>query len=266
MAITVDSYYQSRRALNDMDETRRNVIELIGELCFKAPAVNTRKLSYKDFVDYIVMSAVETICYSLKKNKVSFVPTLLTYYDKLVHDGASSNNMTFTSFYVNTSYERAVIFGCVYYILSFDNAFTEDHLQKIEALFSGSDMLYFRFIKDAAVKDKAKKTKVTINPKSIVDKNLEASDGKRIVLADRRNSDFTRIVQAMITAGYFRHADKSAVTATEVGEMMLKLVGVGTEWKSMLQKAFSRNDPLKTFDNLKDSAHEYWVERAHLND
>ncbi len=62
----------------------------------------------------------------------------------------------------------------------------------------------------------------------------------------------------MISDGYFRHADKSSVTATEVGEMMLKLVGVGTEWKSMLQKAFSRDNPMKTFDNLRDAAQSYW--------
>lgn len=133
-------------------------------------------------------------------------------------------------------------------------------IPKYDRLKNEKDKPYFNVFNDVVDKN-SQQTGTT----DIVNSNLAAADGKRIVLAKNRNSDYTRIVRAMIQDGYFCHADKSAVTATEVGEMMLKLVGVGTEWKSMLQKAFSRDNPLKTFDNLRDAAQSYWQERAKIS-
>ena len=174
-------------------------------------------------------------------------------------------SMKFDNFWINQTYERAVIFGCVYYILSMDSDYPESSLKKIGSLILDErDKAYFNVFKNAA--DKARDLKETeiVQGADVVQQNVEASDGKRIILADKRYSDFTRIVQAMIQDGYFTHADKSAVTATEVGEMMLKLLGVSTSWKSMLQKAFSRDNPMKTFDNLRDAAQSYWQKRANI--
>lgn len=123
-----------------------------------------------------------------------------------------------------------------------------------------------RMIEEDKLVEESQSTVQTRRTDDIAENNRAASDGKRIVLAKNRNSDFTRIVQAMVTDGYFQHADKSDVTATEVGKMMLELFSVNTEWKSMLQKAYSRDNPLKTFDRLRDAAQKYWSDRCHLND
>jgi hypothetical protein len=46
--------------------------------------------------------------------------------------------------------------------------------------------------------------------------------------------------------------------------MLLKIFGVSNTWKSVLQKAFSRENPLKTFDELRDAGQKYWEGRAGL--
>ena len=84
----------------------------------------------------------------------------------------------------------------------------------------------------------------------------------KIVLTN--NSNFARVVQAMVTARYFKRANGDETNATEVGGMLLKLFGVSNTWKSVLQKAFSREYPLKTFDELRDAGQKYWEGRAGL--
>lgn len=76
------------------------------------------------------------------------------------------------------------------------------------------------------------------------------------------NSNFARVIQAMVSARYFKRANGDETNATEVGSMLLKLFGVSNTWKSVLQKAFSRENPLKTYDDLRDAGQRYWEERT----
>lgn len=267
MPIAVDSYYQSSQSLNEIKEPYLEMLEQFENLYFKGPADSLDRLSYTGLKNYCVMSAAWTISQKLQKNMVPFVSTLLTYFDN-VYLNTNSKSRDFRNFWVNQTYERAVIFGCVYYILSFEESFPQQHLQKIEGLIAEKDLPYFNVFKDAANRVLAQRQSASEDEQQedIIQSNLDAGDGKRIILADRRGSDFTRIVQAMVEDGYFCHADKSEVTATEVGEMWLRFMGVATEWKSMLQKAFNRDKPLKTFDQLRDAAQSYWQKRANIHD
>lgn len=264
MPILVKNFFQDMQSLNTIDERYREMMDLLGNLYFEGPIEGAPKLNYMSLKENYVVSAAMTICDALKKNMVSAVPTLMDYFDNILLN-LNTKSMQFNNFWINQTYERAVIFGCVYYILSMDSDYPESSLKKIGSLIHDErDKAYFNVFKNAA--DKARDLKETeiVQGADVVQQNVEASDGKRIILADKRYSDFTRIVQAMIQDAYFTHADKSAVTATEVGEMMLKLLGVSTSWKSMLQKAFSRDNPMKTFDNLRDAAQSYWQKRANI--
>lgn len=84
----------------------------------------------------------------------------------------------------------------------------------------------------------------------------------QIVLTN--NSNFARVIQAMVSARYFKRADGDETNATEVGGMLLKLFGVSNTWKSVLQKAYSRENPLRTFDELRDAGEKYWTNRTGL--
>ena len=84
----------------------------------------------------------------------------------------------------------------------------------------------------------------------------------KIVLIN--NSNFARVVQAMVSARYFKRANGDETNATEVGGLLLKLFGVTNTWKSVLQKAYSRENPLKTFDELRDAGEKYWTNRTGL--
>ena len=262
----IDSYYQSRRSLDGLGQTGREVLELIGDLYFTPPPGGQKVLSHTKFIDYFVISAILTVCNKLKKEKASFASSLLTCRDNL-YVNTSISNMSFTKFWVNTHYELSTIFGGVYYFLSFDKDFPERHLKKIVSLFKeGEELAFFNVFKEAVEKKKAaqKETLSEVPKEDLVAKNRDSVDNKRIILNDRRNSDFTRIVQAMHHADYFCHADKSAVSAKEVGQMLLSLFDVGTKWDSMLQKAYSRDNPLSTFDKLRDSAKDYWTKRSKI--
>jgi len=84
----------------------------------------------------------------------------------------------------------------------------------------------------------------------------------QIVLTN--NSNFARVVQAMVSARYFKRADGDETNATEVGNMLLKIFGVSNTWKSVLQKAYGRENPMKTFDELRTAAENYWSNRFGL--
>lgn len=262
--MNIDSYYQTRKALNDIEEPYKSALDIIEDMYFEAPAVGCPVLDRKAFHDIIVMSAVCTIVTQLKKERVTFPASLLQCHE-YVWDQGHVNNMAFINFHVSKSYEVAVIFGCVYYVLSFDESIPQKHLDKIEKLFSNDQKArpYFKVFKDA-VADKRNELP-DMPQRELVEKLKQAPDSKRIVLSENHNSDFTRIVQAMYSADYFCHADGSEASATEVGEMLLPLMGVGTVWKSMLQKAWSRDYPLKTFDELRDAARNYWTKRAGIS-
>ena len=266
MPIQIKPFFQSMPSLCTIDERYREMMDLLGDLYFEGPSADAPNLNYKILKEFCVVSAAMTICDALKKNIVTAVPTLMDFFDR-IYVNTDGKSMQFDNFWINKTYERAVIFGCVYYILSMDGDCPESTLKKIGSLIKEErDKAYFNVFKDAADRTREQKKLENVQGTDVVQQNMEASDGKRIILADKRNSDFTRIIQAMFQEGYFCHADKSAVTATEVGEMMFKLVGVATEWKSMLQKAFSRDNPMKTFDNLRDAAQSYWQKRAKISD
>ncbi len=94
--------------------------------------------------------------------------------------------------------------------------------------------------------------------------NLDNAFGSsKIVLTN--NSNFARVVQAMVSARYFKRSDGDETNATEVGNMLLKLFGVSNTWKSVLQKAFSRENPLRTYDELRDAGEKYWTNRFGLD-
>jgi hypothetical protein len=263
----IGQHYPNRKSLAQADPVYKEALEILNTLYMEAPAAGTNPLSSKDVVDYYMMSCVHTIVDKLTEEVFSF-PSILNECSKRTFVETNSDNMSFENFYVNADYEHTALYGAVYYVLAVQQRISHKYLNYIEKLFAPNTKLkaYFLPFKEAAEKATKQHLNEDAHHEDVVETNLRASDGKRIVLAERRNSDFTRIVQAMISDGYFRHADKSSVTATEVGEMMLKLVGVGTEWKSMLQKAFSRDNPMKTFDNLRDAAQSYWSGRAHLKD
>jgi hypothetical protein len=101
---------------------------------------------------------------------------------------------------------------------------------------------------------------------SRIKKQQTSDDAKSIVLAENRGSDFVRVILAMYQCGYFEHKDKSNVSLTELGSMLMQLLGRTTAWKSLLQKAFDRDNPLSTFDKLRDNAQEYWQKRANIKD
>lgn len=92
--------------------------------------------------------------------------------------------------------------------------------------------------------------------------NFTLKDAPQIALTN--NSNFARVVQAMVSARYFKRANGDETNATEVGGMLLKLFGVSNTWKSVLQKAYSRENPLRTFDELRDAAEKYWTNRTGL--
>ena len=88
----------------------------------------------------------------------------------------------------------------------------------------------------------------------------------QIVLADGHKVDFVRTVQAMVDLGYFKRTDGKDVTATEVGRLLLRTLGVNNTWKSLLQTAFKSDNPLSTIDELRDSLQQYWQNRAGITD
>ncbi len=265
--LKIQPFYRTQEDLEKADEPYKSVTFIIDKLRLKGP--DGKKVLSQNFKETVAVSCIRDLAESLAKSQVTFVSRMATFWNALL----SSQHQymgSFDNYALPYEYYQGVIFGGVFYVLSMQGAVDDEHLEMMTTFVSkNSDALpYFNVFKEAAEKDKQKvgKSAAVANAGDIVEENLHASDGKRIILAKRRNSDFTRIVQAMITDGYFRHADNSFVTATEVGEMMLKLVGVSTEWKSMLQKAYSRDIPLKTFDRLHDAAQKYWLERVHLND
>ena len=263
--MNIDSYYQTRKALNDIEEPYKRALDIMEDMYFDPPADGCPVLDRKAFHDIMVMSAVCTIVTQLKKERATF-PASLLYCHEYVWDQGHENNMSFNNFHVNKSYEAAVIFGCVYYVLTFDGSIPQKHLDKIEKLFVNDEkaLPYFKVFKDAVAD---RRNELQDKPqREMVEELRQTADDKRIVLSENHNSDFTRIVQAMYSASYFCHADGSEASATEVGEMLLPLMGVGTVWKSMLQKAWSRDNPLKTFDELRDAAEKYWAKRAGISD
>lgn len=265
----IKDHYPDRKSLAQIEAPYAQALEIINTLYMEPPSDGLKCLSSTDVIDYYLMSCIRTIAEELTEGAVSF-PSIYIKCKEQTYRNASCDNMFFDNFFVNADYEQTVIFGAVYYVLSCQKIVSQKYLDYIEKTFASDDrlMAYFQPFKNAVetLKEKEHRSIKPTKNKDIVEENLNANDGKRIILANRRNSDFTRIIQAMIRDQYFLHADKSAVTATEVGEMMLKLVGVNTEWKSMLQKAFSRDNPLKTFDKLRDAAQDYWTNRAHIDD
>lgn len=260
--LKIQPFYRTKDDLEKADEPYRSMTFTINKLRLKGP--DGKKELSPNFNEMIAVSCIRDLAENLANSQVTFVSRMIAFWDSLLSSQRIFVN-SFDNYFVPNERYQGVIFGGVYYALSRQNMVDEEHLELLVTFVSrySEALPYFNVFKEAAEKDKQK---VINNADGIIEKNLHASDGKRIILAERRNSDFTRIVQAMITDGYFRHADNSFVTATEVGEMMLKLVGVSTEWKSMLQKAYSRDTPLKTFDRLHDAAQKYWLERVHLND
>lgn len=121
---------------------------------------------------------------------------------------------------------------------------------------------------DKMLEEDAKLRSMQENKNTGINLQMELTSGtdNPIMLADKRGSDFVRAVQAMCLSGYFVHKDKTMATPTEVGSMLVKLFGRNTEWKSLLQKAYGRDNPLKTFDELRDKAQEYWQNRAGIKD
>ena len=261
-------HYPNRISLEKIEVPYSQALEILNMLYMDPPADGLKILSSSDVIDFYMMSCIRTIAEELTKGVVSF-PSIFLKCKQETFRNYDRDNMNFDNFFVNADYEQTAIFGAVYYVLSCQKLVSQKYLDYIEKSFSRDERLkaYFQPFKKAVEMSNEISPNMQPNKyKDAVEENLNANDGKRIILANRRNSDFTRIIRAMIQDNYFQHADKSAVTATEVGEMMLKLVGVRTEWKSMLQKAFSRDNPLNTFDKLRDSAQDYWTNRAHINE
>lgn len=95
-------------------------------------------------------------------------------------------------------------------------------------------------------------------------KNIGKKPFPQLLLTN--NSNFARVVQAMVSARYFKRANGEETNATEVGSMLLKIFGVTNSWKSVLQKAFSCENPLMTYDDLRDAGQRYWDERFGITD
>ncbi len=172
MPIAVDSYYSNTHSLNNIEESFREMLELLEDLYLRGPVEGAATLSYIRFCDYCVVSAVMTISKKLKENQVSFATTLLSYF-RNVYVESPSKSLEYRSFYINRTYERAVIFGCVYYILSLDNDFPKRHLSKIEGLIDEKDKPYFNVFKDAADKKMKQENVETLNIDTTEAKKLQ---------------------------------------------------------------------------------------------
>ncbi len=138
---------------------------------------------------------------------------------------------------------------------------TESLLQQIEELKNKSRQLK---IEKDELENALEKCAYEIDRLKKQNNDLQnVSGSSKIVLTN--NSRFARVVQAMVSDRYFKRADGDETNATEVGNMLLKLFGVSNSWKSVLQKAFSRDNPLSTYDELRDAGEKYWTNRSGLD-
>lgn len=256
--------YKDLESLRDIKEPYRSALAILQDMYVEVPS-KLRPIPER-LPLYMAINAAQVICEEIMKNVIVYIPTIKSEIKK-IFNGTNYRILKFDTFNVPTYTELGCIMGCVYYVLAVSGDFDEHHLNRLQQIVFNIDEKtipgYFNVFKTEALRRRQEIN----NEKSrtLVEDNLTACDSKRIILSGNRNSDYTRIVMAMIHEGYFCHADNSPVNATEVGDMMLRLVGVGTVWKSMLQKAFSRDNPLKTFDNLRDAAQEYWQNRANIH-
>ncbi len=256
--------YQDLASLRDIKEPYRSALAILQDMSVEVPG-QLEPLSSALPMN-MAINAVQVICEAVQENLVAYVPTIRNEMGKIFR-GTNVRINRFDSFNVPSSRELACIMGAAYYVLAVSGILDEHQLGQMAKIVIGYNNKiinpgYFNVFVEKA---KEAGQREGAAAKDVVAANQSAADGRRIVLASRRNSDFVRIVQAMVSGGYFTHADKSAVTATEVGQMMLSLFGSNNEWKTMLQRAFSCDNPLKTFDNLRDAAQEYWTKREDLN-
>ena len=255
-------YYQNRDALKTIEEPYKSALMVLEELYVVGPE-GKPNLSYKHFPDYMAINCAREICEEVKGNPITYISTLSRARDLLYKQGWPRQNKFEEGFRVQFPYEAATILGAVYFVFAVERFLTNKQLDNLEkiACWTAENKPYFEefkeqsknYLSNHAIRDKKDNTTTIDKPNPIV-------------LADNRGSDFVRVIKSMSLCGYFVHKDGTEVTATEIGSMLTKQFGRNTEWKSLLQKAFSRDNPLKTYDELRDKAQEYWQNRANLND
>lgn len=156
----IESFYPNRKSLTNIEEPYKGALDVLNTLYMEAP-LDGKRLSYKDVVDYFVMSCVRTIAEKLTKEENAFPSVFLRCMDLTIWV-SNNDKMDFNDFRVNANYEQAAIFGAVYYVLAIQGKVTERYLNFIEKTFASDTRLrgYFLPFKDAVEKMMAEK----VNP------------------------------------------------------------------------------------------------------
>lgn len=158
-------HYPTRESLNKIEEPYRGALLLLEDLYLNPPLENRpeiKVLSCYTFINFVVMSAVRTICDHLKENLIAFPSTLLFLKNNMYFRTSDDSSMKFESFYVNNKVRLTVLLGLVYYILSRDPDIGQNHLHYIEKVAVMDDVtkVYFEYFKSRCGKDETAKTTV----------------------------------------------------------------------------------------------------------
>lgn len=251
-------FYKDREALKDLEEPYKTALAVLEELYVEVPERKTH-LDYKAFPDYLAINNVRQICEYVKENPTPYISIISRSRDLLYQPGLPRQNRFEEGFRVQYPCEAAAIIGGVYFVLAITGVLNDAQLKSVERIATwkeGNEPFFNAFKK--AVEDKIKTT---------VSKKVKTSKKKSpriIILAADRGSDFIRVIHSMCRKGYFIHDDKTIANPTEVGALLTKQFGKNTKWNSALQAAFKCDNPLQTFDELRDSAQEYWQERENI--
>ncbi len=250
----IKKFYQNQDSLAQIEEPYCGALKIMVDFYIEAPQ-DCNRLHLNSFIEYSVISAVKTICEGLEKASPNF-PTALLRYKGGVLVTSHANNMDFGNFHVNKTWEAAVIFGCVYYVLANNTKISQKHLNYIEKVFStdNESKQYFNKFKEPADQ---KRKELIANAPSEQFEGEPLPPSKRIVLTNQ--SETARVVKAMAMSGHFKHEDGSRVSEAEVGRKFCSSFGIKSSWDSLIQSAFKMEGGVAgTFDALKDKAVKHY--------
>lgn len=166
----IKRFYQNQDSLAQIEEPYCGALKIMVDFYIEAPQ-DCNILHLNSFIEYSVISAVKTICEGLEKAGPNF-PTALLRYKGGVLVTSYANNMNFGNFHVNKTWEAAVIFGCVYYVLANNTKISQKHLNYIEKVFStdNESKQYFNKFKEPA--DQKRKELIANNPSEQVENHV----------------------------------------------------------------------------------------------
>ncbi len=250
--MVIKRYYPNNEALNKCEEPYRSVVELLDKLYVEV-LEGCETIESSSFPPIYVISAVRTIYEQLKENHLTFNHTLLHICAILK---ARYNSMQYDQFFVATPSCYSALWGAVYYVVTLDLYFSDEHLELMEKVLRSDNLstAIFQYFKKPA--DQKRKELIANNISGQVrEKPLPPS--KRIVLTNQ--SETARVVKAMAMSGHFKHEDGSRVSEAEVGRKFCSSFGIKSSWDSLIQSAFKMEGGVAgTFDALKDKAVKHY--------